>query len=381
MAEYDSAQERTESATPRRQREARRRGQVPRSRELETAIALLGAALFLYFYGGTFATELAALMRDGLRFDTARLAAFELAPTQALAQPVLAAIGLVAPFAVLLVLIALLAPLLLGGWTFSMQALAWHWERVSLVQGLRRVFSWRALAELLKALAKFAVVAAVAWGLWQMLADDLPNLALAPSVGAGIMRAAQLLAWVCLVLCASTLLIAALDVPYQLWTYQRQLRMTRQELRDELKETEGRPEVRARLRGAQREIARRRMMMEIPRATVVVTNPIHYAVALRYAPPRMRAPVVVAKGADWLAESIREAARAHGVPIISSPPLARALYRGTRIGQEIPAGLYTAVARVLAYVYQLRAARQPGDRPPEPPRVEEREIPIALRGD
>jgi flagellar biosynthetic protein FlhB len=170
-----------------------------------------------------------------------------------------------------------------------------------------------------------------------------------------------------LVLSAATMLIAAIDVPYQLWDHNRQLRMTRQEVRDELKETEGRPEVKGRIRTLQREMAQRRMMEEVPSADVVVTNPTHFAVALRYEALRSNAPRVVAKGADLIASQIRQVATAHQVPIVETPPLARALYYNGELDQEIPASLYLAVAQVLAYVYQLRAARQSGRPEPPPP--------------
>lgn len=378
MAEHDSAQERTERATPKRQREARRQGQVARSRELTTSLMLIAASASLLFFGQTLVSDLAELLREGLRFGHAHQVAAESAMTETFARLGLKALAAFAPLAALLVLVALLAPLALGGWTLSAQAFAWKWERISPLQGLRRLFSWRGLMELAKALAKLAVVAAAAWGLWGHLASALPDLGRLPAE-AGLAESARLLGWSFLVLCAATLLIAALDVPYQLWDHARRLRMTRQELRDELKETEGRPEVRARIRRLQQERARRRMMAEVPRATVVVTNPTHYAVALRYAPPKTRAPLVVAKGADVLAERIRAVAAASGVPIVSAPPLARALYHGARLGQEIPAGLYTAVARVLAYVYRLKSPRGPGEPPPAPPRADELDIPPAWR--
>jgi flagellar biosynthetic protein FlhB len=383
MAEPEAGQERTERASPRRLREARRRGQVPRSRELSIALSLTAAAVMFLFYGDTLVGGLAEILHAGLALDAARLAALEARPMDLLFTLGGQALVIFAPFVLALAAAALLGPLAVGGWVFSAEAYAWKWERVSPLQGLKRIFSWRGLVELAKALVKFLLVAAAAWFAWRhFAAGELAALALAGSTQAALARGAEMLAWVFLVLAAATLLIAAADVPYQLWSHHRQLRMTRQELRDELKETEGRPEVRARLRRAQQEIARRRMMAEIPRATVVITNPTHVAVALRYRPSQDRAPVVVAKGIDSLAARIRETAARHAVPIVSAPPLARALYRSTRLGQPIPEGLYTAVARVLAYVYQLRAAVASHGAPrPRPPQAEELEIPPALRDD
>ncbi len=374
MAEHDSAQERTERPTPRRLHEARRQGQVVRSRELTTSLVLIVSSGSLLFFGATLGGGLAEMLREGLHLEHAQLALADTALGASFARLGLAALASFAPFAILLFLVALVAPLLLGGWTLSTQAFAWRWERISPLQGLMRLFSWRGLVELAKGLVKFAVMAVAAWLVLRPFAPALLDLGRLP-LEAGLVASAHLLVWIFLALCASTLLIAAVDVPYQLWDYARQLRMTRLELRDELKETEGRPELRARIRRMQQEHARRRMMAEVPRATVVVTNPTHYAVALRYAPPKTRAPVVVAKGADALAERIRAVASSSGVPIVSAPPLARALYHGTRLGQEIPAGLYTAVARVLAYVYRLKSPRRPGEAPPSPPSADELDIP------
>ena len=239
-------------------------------------------------------------------------------------------------------------------------------DRLNPAKGLARVFSLNGLAELAKALAKFTVLALTAGLLlWRDMGSilSLGGQGLAPALSG----AASLLLNSFLVLCGALVSIAALDVPYQYWRHHQQLRMNRQDLREELKETEGRPEVKSRQRALQREVARRRMMQEVPRADVVVTNPTHFAVALRYRPETMAAPRLVAKGADLVAQRIRGLAAEHGVPLLSAPPLARALYHGTRLGQEIPAGLYQAVAQVLAYVYALRRQRREGGAAPVPP--------------
>ena len=246
------------------------------------------------------------------------------------------------------------------------KALALKPERLNPAKGLARVFSLNGLAELAKALAKFTVLALTAGLLlWRDMGSilSLGGQGLAPALSG----AASLLLNSFLVLCGALVSIAALDVPYQYWRHHQQLRMNRQDLREELKETEGKPEVKSRQRALQREVARRRMMQEVPRADVVVTNPTHFAVALRYRPETMAAPRVVAKGADLVAQRIRGLAAEHGVPLLSAPPLARALYHGTRLGQEIPAGLYQAVAQVLAYVYALRRQRREGGADPVPP--------------
>jgi flagellar biosynthetic protein FlhB len=266
-------------------------------------------------------------------------------------------------------LAALAAPLAIGGWNLSGEALGMRFERINPLTGIGRLFSARSAAELGKTLVKFAVVGTIAVALLWSQADDLLRLSMEP-VGNGIAHAAQLTGQALLAMTAGLVLIAAIDVPFQLWQYTRDLRMTRDEIRQELKESEGSPETRGRIRAIQQAMARRRMMQEVPTASVVITNPTHYAVALRYDEKRNRAPVVVAKGADEVAARIRELATGHGVPLVSAPPLARVLYRHVDLGVEIPAVLYVAVAQVLTYVAQLAGARRAGMPPPVPPTVD-----------
>ncbi len=365
MAQDDHSQERTEQPTPKRLREAREKGQIPRSRELNTMAMMLVAAGAFVLMGPTLAAGLLDMLRQGLRLE--RAAAYE--PSVLLQVPVTLAgeaLGTLFPFLVLMVVAALIAPLALGGWTFSPQSLAPKLERISPAKGLKRVFSSRGLVEMLKALAKFAVIASVAVGLLWNLSGSFAGLAAEPMRQA-MAHMGSLLAWSFLLLAAATVVIPAIDVPFQLWYHARQLRMTRQEVKDELKETEGRPEVRGKIRNLQREFAQRRMMSAVPKADVVVTNPTHFAVALRYDQERMRAPVVVAKGRDLVAGQIRKIALESGVQLLSVPPLARALYHTTEIDREIAPELYVAVAQVLAYVYQLRIVRREGGSEPAPP--------------
>ncbi len=357
-------QERTERATPKRLEEARRKGQVPRSRELATALMLLGAAGLLLAAGPRLGRELAGLMAAGLRGDPAALS-----DPAALLAHLTGAVGrgfaAVAPLLALLAVAAVAGSVALGGFSYSLEAARPRWSKLSPLQGLKRILSWRGLAELGKALLKLALVGAVA--VWVLREEAAPILALGKlPVAEGLAQAGRLLLWGFLALSASLLLVVAADVPYQLWSHQRQLRMTRQEVKEEHKQTEGSPEIRARIRRLQMEQAQRRMMAEVPKADVVVTNPTHYAVALRYEEGRMAAPVVVAKGADLVALHIRRIAREHGVPQVRSPVLARAIYYSTELDRPIPAGLYRAVAQVLAYVWRLRAAGE---------RTEELELP------
>ena len=258
-----------------------------------------------------------------------------------------------APLLLLLLLIALLAPIALGGWTFSPEALTFKPERINPIHGIKRILSLKSLVELIKALAKFALIAFTACFVIWKVRGELLNLGEDDATSA-IRHAGSLLAWTFVAVTAPLLLVVAVDVPVQLWDHGKQLRMSRQELKDENKETEGSPEMRSRIRQIQREMARKRMMAEVPRADVVITNPTHYAVALKYDQDRMRAPVVIAKGRDLVAMQIRGVAGIYKIPVISSPALSRAVYYHTPLNREIPAGLYMAVAQILAYVYQIR---------------------------
>lgn len=353
MANGDDFQERTEQATPKRLREAREKGQIPRSRELNTMAVLLAASGGLLTLGPGLGQGMYDLVRNGLVLDRSMVT------NPAMMYPVMVdtirqALWLLTPMLLLLVLAALVASVVLGGVNFSAQALSFRWDRLDPVKGLGRVFSLNGLMELAKALVKFLLVASVAVLLLWYDAPRLVGLsgqALLPAM----VHAGSMIGWGFLLLSATLVLIAAVDAPFQLWQHAKQLRMTRQEVRDENKETEGQPEIKGRQRALQREIARRRMMEEVPQADVVVTNPTHFAVALRYDQEGAGAPKVVAKGTELVAARIRELAADNGVPVHSAPPLARALYTHTRLGEEIPAALYVAVAQLLAYVYQLKA--------------------------
>ncbi|MDR3417532.1 MAG: flagellar biosynthesis protein FlhB [Nevskia sp.] len=355
-----SSQDRTERATPKRLRDARKRGEVPRSRELGAAAVVGAASLAMVSAGARVGAGAAAQMRELLSFDASALADPQSLPVR-LGRAFMAAMSLCAPVFGACVLAALAAPALLGGFNFSAQALRLDFSRLNPVSGLGRMFSSHGLMELLKGLIKLAWIGGVgSLYLWQHRAA-LVALSAEPA-DSGIADGTALVfgagAWLALSLAA----VAAIDAPYQLWSYAKRLRMSRQEVRDEMKQSEGRPEVKAKVRRLQFEMTKRRMMEKIPTADVVVTNPTHYAVALKYSSEEMRAPRVVAKGAGEIAAVIRELAREHRIPLISAPPLARALYREVNLEQEIPAGLYAAVARVLTYVYQLRGWR--GGTPP-----------------
>jgi flagellar biosynthesis protein FlhB len=363
VADHDQ-HDRTEQPTAKRLQKAREQGQLPRSPELTTAAVLLIAGGALRLLGAHLAGELHGLMRAGLTL-TREQALDESLALDSLGRLTLHAGLACAPLFGLTLLAALASPLILGGWNLSPAVLVPNFARLNPATGFGRMLSARAWVDLGKAFAKFLVVAAVAvWVLWQK-SPQIMGLA-AESTRAGIAHASALAGYALLMLAGSVGLIAAVDVPWQLRQHTQRLRMTREEVREELRESETAPEIRGRVRRVQRELARRRMMQEVPKADVVVVNPTHFAVALRYDEQRMRAPVVVAKGAELIAARIREIALEHRVPIFEAPPLARALHRHVEIGDAIPASLYVAVAQVLTYVYRLRSARRDGTPPPPP---------------
>lgn len=364
MSEH-SAEERTERATPKRLDEARKEGQVPRSQELTTSVVLLAAGAALLLVGGRVGQSLASAMRQGL--DLTRAQALDESQLVPALSAALYEVGLTClPVFGIVVLAVLAAPLVIGGWNLSGKPLVPNFQRLDPLAGIGRMFSVRGLVEFAKAFAKFALVAAVAaWLLWRS-ADDLMALGAEP-VETAIGHATRLVGTTALALASVLLLIAAIDVPYQLWRHANELKMSREQVRQEHKESDGSPEVKGRIRQAQQALAHGRMLQDVPTADVIVTNPTHYAVALRYDDQRARAPIVVAKGMDLIAARIREIADEHGVTIVEAPPLARALHRSVDIGGEIPAALFAAVAQVLTYVYQLRAARRAGEPPPAAP--------------
>jgi flagellar biosynthetic protein FlhB len=378
MAE-DTQQERTEDPTAKRLSEARKRGQIPRSKELNAFVLTVAAAAALALMGTYGAEHLWELMQGDFRLT--RNDIFDpVAVKEHVLHDALIAAKLLAPFLGIMLVLALAAPLSIGGWNFSNEAYQPKWDKLDPIKGLGRMVSPQALVELVKALLKFVLVAGVTVWLFSRYFDRFMGLnrqgletALADSVG--------LIVTCLLYLCGSLALIAVIDVPFQLWNYKRQLKMTRQEVRDEMRDIEGKPEVKSRIRQLQMEYARRRMMQEVPKADVVVTNPTHYAVALKYDQLNMRAPKLVAKGNDLVAAQIRKLAGEAGVPLMEAPSLARAIYFSTELDQEIPAGLYLAVAQILAYVYQLKTARQFGGDRPRPPRPEDLPIPPDLRKD
>jgi flagellar biosynthetic protein FlhB len=363
MAE-DSDSEKTEPASQKRLEQAREEGDVPRSREVATFTVLMTAGAGLWMTGSGLARDLQSVMVSGLS-----LTPEQIYNPDVLISRVATDIGRVMlaclPLAVAVMMVALLSPLLVGGWLFSGKAITPNFMKLNPLSGLSNMISTNALVELIKAVAKTIVVGFVAWLVVMKQKDAVIGLAVEP-LKIGTVHLVDMLATTFLYIVGALGLIAAIDAPYQMWHYANKLKMTRQELIQESKESDGNPQIKGKIRQLQREMAKRRMMADVPTADVVVTNPTHYAVALKYADGSNGAPKVVAKGTDEVAAKIRELAKEHKVAILEAPPLARALHQHTDIGDEIPPRLYAAVAEVLAYVYQLKAYR-PGLKYPDRP--------------
>lgn len=377
MAESESGQDKTEDPTDKKLREARERGEVARSKELNTLAVMIGGCGALLAYGGHLAQTLMELMR--MNFTISRAAILD----QSQMGVVLLASGKMAidavqPILLVLLIVSFVAPISLGGWLFSASSLAPKFSRMNPLNGIKRMFSMHALTELLKALAKFFVVLLVALFVLNKDRKDLLSIAHEP-LEMAIIHCVQLVGWNALWMSMGLLIIAAVDVPIQMYQTRQKLLMTKQEIRDEHKDSEGRPEVKQRIRQLQREMSQRRMMSAIPTADVIITNPTHYAVALKYDPEKGSAPMLLAKGTDFIALKIREIGNEHNIQILESPALARSIYYSTELEQQIPAGLYLAVAQVLAYVYQIRQYRAGRGKRPIP--LKDLPIPPDLRRD
>jgi flagellar biosynthetic protein FlhB len=364
MAE-ESDLEKTEPASERRLEKAREEGNVARSRELTTLVMLSTAIGGLWFTAESLGGTLGAALRRGLQFE--RGIAYE--PQQMLARTAWMAMQTLlamAPLFAMMVVAAVVAPMMLGGGLLSGKAVSPNFGKLDPLAGIARLFSTQSLAELVKALAKSLLIGGVAY---LVIMDDLEHVMalLGQPESTALPHTIMLVGRSCALIAAALVLVALVDVPWQLWTYYKKLRMSREDVRQEHKESEGDPHIKAQIRRQQQAIAKRRMMAEVPKADIVVTNPTHFAVALKYVDGDMRAPRVVAKGTDLVAERIREIAADHKVAILEAPPLTRALYKHTRLGDEIPSGLYTAVAEVLAWVYQLKRWKSEGGDAPRTP--------------
>ncbi len=356
MAENENGTEKSEQPTSRRIQKSRQEGHVPRSRELATTVVLMSGAIALLIFGQYMGESLGRMLRYS--FELPRDAVFD---PDAMSRHLLAITGEITyamiPFMAIMVAAAIVGNVGLGGWLFSVKNLMPKLSKLNPITGLQRMFTLKSLVELAKAVGKTLVVGTVAWFVMRM---DIPELLemgredLAVSMAHSI----NLLAWTFFWLACSLMLIAAVDVPYQAFEYRKELRMTKQEVKEEFRDIEGKPEVKQKVRQIQYNMAQQRMLQDVPKADVVITNPTHYSVALRYDSKVDRAPVVIAKGVDHMAMKIREIARAHKIEMVASPALARSVYYHAEVGAEIPSGLYMAVAQILAYVFQLRRYRR-----------------------
>jgi flagellar biosynthetic protein FlhB len=367
MAE-ESDLEKTEPASERRIEKAREEGDVPRSRELATFMVLMAATLGFWMSGPAMLSQLKHIVTKGLSFERAQV----LDPSRLgieFVQQVVDLFLVFMPLIGLLMLAALGSPLLIGGWLFSAKALGPNFGKLNPMQGLGNMISIKALIELFKAIGKTALVGIVAWFIVASQFDAIFVLVSQTPAVSSVHQGHLLL--VCFTaMVAALAIIALIDAPYQMIHYKNKLMMSREDVRQEAKESDGNPETKAKIRSQQREMARRRMMSEVPTADVVVTNPTHYAVALKYPEHANHAPLVIAKGMNEVAARIREIATEHHIVLMEAPPLARALYQHAELGEEIPAPLYTAVAQVLAYVFQLRTWQAyGGDEPLLPEQV------------
>lgn len=367
MSENDQSQEKTEEPTSRKLEKAREDGQAPRSKEITTTAVLLGASFGFLWFGEFLVNKITSIF--SFTFTLPREAAFD---TTAMIHYLAhsfgdALIGLL-PFFGILLLAAVLGPISLGGWLFSTKALMPKMSRMNPLEGIKRMFSVKSLVELAKALAKVVLMMVLTIILLKALEDNLTGLS-REEVDTSMIHSIMIGVWVSLALSAATILISLIDVPFQIWDHTKKLRMSVQDIKDEMKDTDGKPEVKSKIRQLQQEMANRRMMGEVPDADVVITNPTHFAVAVKYQPDDMTTPIVVAKGVDQVALKIREIAGANQVEIVESPRLARAIFYTTQLDEEIPSGLYIAVAKVLAYVFQLKSFRKGQGPQPTYPRV------------
>ncbi|GFM65762.1 flagellar biosynthesis protein FlhB [Pseudomonas cichorii] len=364
MAENENGQDKTEEPTEKKVRDSRAEGQIARSKELTTLVVMLMGAGGLLMFGGGIARMMVDLMRNNFTISRETLM-----DTTYMGKLLLSsgehALIVVLPFLIAMLVAALVGPIMLGGWLFATKSLAPKFSRMNPAAGLKRMFSPHALVELLKSIAKFLIILAVALVVLSKERNDLVSIAHEPLEQAMI-HSLQVVGWSSFWMACGLFFIAALDVPFQMYEAHKKLLMTKQEVRDEHKNSEGSPEVKQRIRQLQREMSHRRMMAAIPEADVIITNPTHFAVALKYDPEKGGAPMLLAKGADLVALKIREIGAHNQILILESAALARSIYYSTELEQEIPAGLYLAVAQVLAYVYQIRQYHSGRGKRPDP---------------
>ncbi len=363
MAENNSDQEKTEQPSAKRLLDARKKGQVPRSRELSVTIASLGGGFLLLFSLSGMHQSIQSVFNKSYSISERSMLNndYILDVMGATFTEVLSSMTFLF---VMLTVIVIAGPVLIGGWSFNLSSMGFKISKLNPLTGFKRMFGLNALIELIKSVLKVALIASIAYAFILVKQEEILELA-GEHYDKAIVHSISIVLSSYIYIAIGLIVIIGIDVPYQLWNHKKQLRMSLQELKDEFKETEGNPESKARTRNLQREISQRKMLQEVPNADVVIVNPTHYSVALRYDTSKDAAPVVVAKGVDEIAMKIREIATNHDVPVFTAPLLARAIYHTTDIDKEVVSDLYVAVAKVLAYIFQLKNAK-PG-RYPKPP--------------
>ncbi|WLT06821.1 flagellar biosynthesis protein FlhB [Gilliamella apis] len=360
----DSDLEKSEQPTDSKLKKAKEKGQIPRSRELTSLIILLVGIMLFWIMGTHFVSKLKTIIQQAMlvahRTDDDKQIIFNLI------NLLTAGFWAILPIFVGLVIVAIIAPLSVGGLLFSLQSIKPNLGKLNPISGFKRLFSLRIFSELFKSILKVVLIAFAAA---LFLIHQFPNMLALPSMylNNALSQVMQLLIYASLLIVLALIPMVGFDIFYQIWSNLKKLKMSKQEVKDEFKEQEGNPQIKGRIRQMQQAIARRRMMKDVPKANVIVTNPTHYAVALQYDEKTMSAPKILAKGTDNIASRIKQIAQEHQIPQLEAPPLARALYRHGEIGKSIPAELYAAVAQILAWVYQLkRWHRYGGEKPLKP---------------
>ncbi|MBM4339150.1 MAG: flagellar biosynthesis protein FlhB [Deltaproteobacteria bacterium] len=351
MAE-ESFSERTEQATPKRREDARRKGQVAKSREIPSIFILLGGASILFLFGSYLYRHFSELMVRFFKQTGVRSFSLEMVQTLNV-ELIRSLLLIISPILITTLVLSVLGHYVQSRTLLATEALKWDWSKLNFIKGLRKLLSIQSLAELLKSILKLLIIGGVAY---VTIKKELPGLLLlTDQEPEAILNYVRSISWGLLLRIGMVMVVlAGLDYLFQRWTYEKNLRMTKQEVKEEFKQTEGDPIAKSRIRSLQRQLARRRMMAEVPKADVIITNPTHLAVAIFYQVKKMEAPKVSAKGSGYIAEKIVEVARKHHIPVIENKPLARILYKTVEIGQMIPASFYRAVADILAYVYRMK---------------------------
>lgn len=366
MSSGDDSQEKTEQPSEKKLREAKEKGQIPRSRDFNTMSIMIVSAVALWLQGEAMAADLMEMLRGSFSVGRADLLD-EHIMIKHLIRVSLEALMAIAPFLALVTVVALLSPIILGGWAFALDSVTPKWERVSPMAGLKRMFSVNSLMELFKGILKVVLVGAIAVGLISLYREKLLVIGAMP-LHSAIQEAGSILLISFIALSCGLIAISAIDAPFQVWQFTEKQKMSMQEVKDESKEANGKPEVKQRIRQMQIQYSQQRMIDQVPKADVIITNPTHFAVALKYDQDSMEAPLMLAKGTEEFALRIREIAKQHRVPIVRVPPLARALFYSTKVDAAIPGPLYLAVAQILAFVQQVKLARREGVTPPPIPR-------------